>query len=763
MTFLHASLFGAAAACIAVPILIHLLMRRRRKPVEWGAMRFLIEALRRTRRRRLIEKWLLLATRCLLVALIAVALGRPLLGAGAAAVSAGRTVYLVVDNSIASAAVGADGRTALENHKAAARGVLEALSDADRVGLVLAGGPAEATVVPASTNRGAVRELVERAVSTDSAADMAGALAAVATPLGAPGGEGERLVVMLSDWRAGSADVQQGLGRLPAGVRIVASAPAEGAMVNIAVTRVSAARQVVLPRESTEAQTATVMLERSGGPDQARTVGVRVHLVASDGGLLGTGAGTARFGPGEKQASVTVALDLAPGAASGVGTGGAMLVAQVDADALSRDDSWRLPIETRETLRVGIVSEGSWRPSAGAESLRPGQWLGLALRPTEGGAVELTDVEPGSIDGPRLAGLDAAIVVAPDRVNEEGWKRLGAMTRAGGLVVVFPAADATVQGWTDAMTTGMGLSWMIARQPTEWQAEQQPRLVGSLPPGTPGEEDLLGMVRGELSDLTRSVSLSRALPIRGDAESGRALLTLDDGTAVVWAGRSRAAKQQNNRPPNEEKKEDTENVNRGLVVYVGVALDPRWTDLPAKPLMVPLVQEIVRQGIGRARPAQWSRAGAVVRTPAQTAELRPVAGGGVTLSVGESGQTREPVRLAGAWLATDARGGTRGLLTVNPDARGSRVEAQEKGTIAAWLGATVEGGAAKVSWLDPKDRAGAPAMSAALTAGQGGTPTGPALLAIAALVALVETAIARWSSHARGETTGGPAGGASRA
>src|SRR4051812_1856007 len=72
---------AAAIAAVSLPIIIHILMRRRRKPVMWAAMRFLLEAYRQHRRRLKLEQFLLLAARCLLLALLALALGRPLIGA----------------------------------------------------------------------------------------------------------------------------------------------------------------------------------------------------------------------------------------------------------------------------------------------------------------------------------------------------------------------------------------------------------------------------------------------------------------------------------------------------------------------------------------------------------------------------------------------------------------------------------------------------------------------------------------------------------
>ena len=46
MSFVTLDLFVAGAASMAVPVFIHLMSRQRRRPVEWAAVRFLIEALR---------------------------------------------------------------------------------------------------------------------------------------------------------------------------------------------------------------------------------------------------------------------------------------------------------------------------------------------------------------------------------------------------------------------------------------------------------------------------------------------------------------------------------------------------------------------------------------------------------------------------------------------------------------------------------------------------------------------------------------------
>jgi len=78
MTFLNLPILLGLTG-VAIPILIHLFNRRHAKIVDWGAMQFLVSSLTSRRRRVLIEEVLLMCIRCLLVALLVLAVSRPLL------------------------------------------------------------------------------------------------------------------------------------------------------------------------------------------------------------------------------------------------------------------------------------------------------------------------------------------------------------------------------------------------------------------------------------------------------------------------------------------------------------------------------------------------------------------------------------------------------------------------------------------------------------------------------------------------------------
>jgi len=176
MTFVTSGMAIAGVLAVAIPIIIHLLARQRRKPIEWAAMRFLIEAFRKHKRRLQVEQLLLLAVRCLIVALLGFALARPILeNAGLIAAGGSRAVYLVIDDGMISGASGEDGKTALARHVREATDLVNALGPGDAVGIITAARPAKALLSPPSTDHASVVVLLQSLTPQESPTDLPGA------------------------------------------------------------------------------------------------------------------------------------------------------------------------------------------------------------------------------------------------------------------------------------------------------------------------------------------------------------------------------------------------------------------------------------------------------------------------------------------------------------------------------------------------------------------------------------------------------------
>src|SRR5688572_21081033 len=100
--FLNPTLAVIGALAVSVPIIIHLLNRRKFEKVVWAAMRFLNVSVEQNQRRLQIEDLLLLILRCLLLLLLGLALARPTIksfGGGGWFGGAKVTAVVLLDNS----------------------------------------------------------------------------------------------------------------------------------------------------------------------------------------------------------------------------------------------------------------------------------------------------------------------------------------------------------------------------------------------------------------------------------------------------------------------------------------------------------------------------------------------------------------------------------------------------------------------------------------------------------------------------------------
>lgn len=712
MSFVNPILFALGAAFVALPIILHFL-KRKRKPVMWGAMRFLVEAYRRKRRRMTLEQILLLLSRCALVLLFALAIGQPIFD-GANTQSGPRELYIVLDDSIASATKAGE-VTAFESHKKRAIELLDALSPeaGDRAGLVLLSSPTRGVVTPASGDIAAVRRAIERTTRTDASADLEGALNLIAEQLQS---DDENLpavtIALVSELREGSIDTDRPLPRLDTigrRVSVVAVRPASEPVANIAIAGVEPLRSVVLGESERDGQ-ATVLIERSGaGIDSATSADVSLSIE----GTNSTATGQVEFEPGQTTAEVMLSFAMPGADVSRTPT----LVASLANDANDADNRVVTPIDRRGILRVGVIASRPLVGQVGIDRFTPADWVRLALSPSETtGELRIVDTTPSLIDAPRLATLDAVFLLEPDELAPDGWSMLRRFVDRGGLLVITPPAKDSVQLWTDAMTESLGLNWSIAREPIDVP-------VGTRidPESRASSDRLLALIAGELDQLAPAVTFQKLLPILPEQDDDPSILKLTDGTIVLSSAHPVTS---------------TGRASPGLVVYLASPPSLDWTDLPTRPLMVPLVQEVIRQGIGLATDRAVRLAGDATTTPPSAAEI-----------VNAQGEPVEaPFRRAGRYEMLDESGEVSGVLAVLPDVRGSRAGLVTQAELEPWLGAAT-GGVEQLAWIDD-DGSTASASTAAL----GTKRTGESrfvfwLLAFALILAVVETLLARWSSR----------------
>lgn len=167
MVFLQSAMLWALLAA-GIPVLIHLLNRRRHRTVKWAAMQFLLKATRESRGRKRLRHILILTCRVLGIAALATAAARPLVS-GLLGWGSGHPdlVILVLDRSASMEANPAGG--AIPRREIGLRRVTDALADLAGTRVVLldsAGGQPQDLPSP-----GALIELSATA-ATDTSASL---------------------------------------------------------------------------------------------------------------------------------------------------------------------------------------------------------------------------------------------------------------------------------------------------------------------------------------------------------------------------------------------------------------------------------------------------------------------------------------------------------------------------------------------------------------------------------------------------------------
>lgn len=202
-------LFAWGALLAAVPILIHLLQRRRPKPHPFAAMELVIRSQRQNVRRLRLKRILLLAARVSLLLLLPLALAKPHVSRGAAAAVAPKgpaATAIVLDASMSMQ--WRDGRQSLlDRAKEDARRVLADRLSEEPVTVLRCDGR-EIEAAPPSFDRGQARRRIDETEATFLPADLTACLHAAATALAESPLAGKRIYVATdltaSGWRLDS-------------------------------------------------------------------------------------------------------------------------------------------------------------------------------------------------------------------------------------------------------------------------------------------------------------------------------------------------------------------------------------------------------------------------------------------------------------------------------------------------------------------------------------------------------------------------------
>jgi hypothetical protein len=400
---------------LAIPLVIHWLMREHPRPVLLPTIVFVRQAMLRSHRRRKLTGLLLLAARLLLVTVLALLVARPVWMHSPFVTRSNQPLAaaMILDDAFYSRCRVA-GRPLLQQAKESAWRHLDQLP------------PGSLAACLSSCQHDAelthdlefVRSSVARLTPQNRRADLQGAIERAGRLLARQAGPLPRIIVVASDFNLGLWPEDQARFRAPAGTRLrfVRLPPRPGGAYLRDVTAVNGSR-LVTHRE--------IRIEGVvGGPEAA---GKRLTLEL-DGRILGACSVGAPDAAGQRRIALTTTLDR-PGPT-------AARLRLHAADELQPDNDWHLVFNVHPPTTVLCLDGPASSPLPASEilalALAPPGWLGRQRFD-----VHVRQVDPDQ-DFTDLERFDGIVLTGPCQLSPGQWVALVDAVRRGGGLLIMP-------------------------------------------------------------------------------------------------------------------------------------------------------------------------------------------------------------------------------------------------------------------------------------------------------------------------------------
>lgn len=566
MTFLNPIMLAGIGAAV-LPVVVHLLSRARYRTIDWGAMMFLSDERSSQQRIGRLRQWILLAIRSLLLAVLAMAMARPVIGAGSGDVTAPKDVAIILDGS-GSMSFTESGRARIDLARDAIAQVISTLGSEDRAGLVLAStagsGSPEAVPVPLTDEFPRIIAATAAAPApTMARADLPAAVKRAMELVEASPRRSRKLAYVITDHQAVNwQDVETPLTSAHCEIRVIPVGSRRSD--NVAITGIDLSDSLAIRGQPVEARVSVRNFS-----DQPVT---SLPLQVSTAGETVSSARVDVPARSSAMARVTVTLN-----ASGSQVLRAAIAQRDPAsgDGLAMDDELLRSVDVIDAVRVLVVS-GDERP----QPLRSeSSFLKLALAPyaSSSGASQASD--PARVDvipfehwtGAELESCDVLVLANVPRLNAQQVRRVEQFIFGGRGLLIAPGALTDVRSYNGQMHRGgEGILPVALREPTEATGASATRLLGM-----DVDHPALTFLRGQLDPVPQATvgryfptgPISASAAVRAGFVSGEPFLV-----ESVWG--------------------------RGRVMLMTTPLDADWSSLPMSSFYLPFVQSIVKHLAG---------------------------------------------------------------------------------------------------------------------------------------------------------------------
>ncbi len=578
-----APLFLLAVLAGIIPVLLHMINRQRAPVLTFSTLRFLRLSVQRTRRRKYLNDLLLMLLRIAALVLIALGLSKPAIrGLHAMLRGASTAVVIILDNS-ASMGMSIKDTSRWEQAVDAAYRVLDELSEGDTVALLLPCGPASPQLGRLYANHEIVREAIGNAELSYQRADL-GAQLEHAKKLLAKAEKPNKEIYVITDmqevsWQA----LTKQKGGQSAGdkdIPIVLVDVFGAAVPNTALRSVQL--HSVVPTAGVPMQ-ATADVYGAAAIEQQRHAELYI-----DGAKQSVSPALTVPPAGEVKHTFQFAIGK-----PGVHRGEIRLVGQ---DALRLDDRAYFAITVEQQIPVAVVkAEAQEIPY-----LEDTFYLERALMPgLEGNwPIRVRTLLTSALVGEPLEEYAAIYCVNLPQPEPAAVAKLLQYVRGGGHLLWIAGENVDPQAYNDANKLAGG-----DLLPAPLGADRQP-------PEDKPDGWRVGLIDGTyrpLSQLTDPPSLYQSVLVykhvqvsEPEKHGARVLARLDDGEPILIE----------------------RSVGAGSVLWLGTSAHIDWTNLPLRPIFLPLVAQLTFHFAGAGAQQHQLLAGSPIVLPIEP-QLRP--------------------------------------------------------------------------------------------------------------------------------------------
>lgn len=423
--FMHPLLFAVGLCGAAIPLIVHWLTRPRPVRMPLSTIRLVSDALHERRAKQRLRDFLVLLMRCLAVALLAMAIARPLLvGDRRPAVGdqADRVKIVLLDASQSMAAI--DGAaTRFDSGRAAAATELSYKPNL-AANLLVASHQAGAVFDSPSANLQLLRDRLAESKVSASAFSPAIALEEVTRQFATSDADAERELVVISDFQR-SNWARADFSALPEKTKVrLISLSKETALANLAIEAVR------LSATPTAGKPVTMLVDVVNHSPDTRSVQCQLELSQLTRVVEGT------LQP-QSRSTLQMTVDW-PGAGWQWGK-----VRLLDTgDAIAADDELPVAIGVRPETKIAIVTEAKRASKSGAFFIRQAFSLRELDREEDASDDSIVTVTPGMLDTPTAQSARLWVITDVEAWDDSVAPRVAAWLRRGRAVLYFARGPA---------------------------------------------------------------------------------------------------------------------------------------------------------------------------------------------------------------------------------------------------------------------------------------------------------------------------------